>query len=131
MGENISQLPNQVPNLKIFNCECDRKILSDDLLYHCHESIVAPGFPYVKSDFATARIYLEEKNLLRLPCIERGISFENFPNVFAITSEVAKFRTSGDSRSAFPDFGSCAHKQCYLNSIELICAVFAISPEAD
>lgn len=129
----FSNYQKKYPKTEYTDLGVIENILSDELLYHCHESILAPReYPYVKTDFQTAQKYLDEKKLLRLPCIERGgISFSKFPDIFTSSTEPALFRTFGNSDHAFPDRDLSEPKQWYLNSVPLICAIFNIQPDAD
>ena len=129
----FSHYRKQYPEPKYSTLAVIENILSDDLPGLCHESILAPTrYPYLKSDFSATRRYLEEKNLLRLPCVERGgILFDKFPDIFAASSEPAAFHTCGDFHNAFPGRELCDQKQWYLNSINLLCWIFDILPDGD
>ena len=129
----ISNYQKKYPRSKYSILDVIDNILSDDLLSHCHESVLPPTiYPYSKSDFPTARDFLEEKNLLRLPCIERGgILFAEFPEIFTLSTESAAFLTSGDSHHAFPNHEFCEQQQWSLDSIHLICSIFDLLLEDD
>ena len=108
----------------------------DDVQYHCHEAIFLRrpygNFQYVVIDFASVRSYLESKNLLELPCLERGISFDAFPDIFSLPSTRTRYQSSGDRNVGFPNAQTLRHiKQYSLNSISLIRAVFGIEMDQD